>query len=69
MTLPFDTGVDLDLLEARADACLAQMATGHNEWPGKPSRQRLELFLAANPVAVKALVALARKGAACQNDG
>jgi hypothetical protein len=32
------------------------MTTGPREWPGQPSRQRLELFLAASPHAVLALL-------------
>jgi hypothetical protein len=63
--LPFDD-LDLDNLDRLADACLMQMATGHGDWPGKPCRQRLELFLATSPDVVKRLVRLAREGQ-CRN--
>jgi hypothetical protein len=36
-------------LRAKAVAARQQLAEGPREWPGRPSRQRLELFLAASP--------------------
>ena len=55
-------------LRQLAEAADQQMTTGPREWPGQPSRQRLELFLAASPRAVLALLderdALAAKVAA-----
>jgi HAMP domain-containing protein len=43
-------------LRRLAEAADLQMSTGPREWPGQPSRQRLELFLAASPRAVLALL-------------
>lgn len=43
-------------LRRLAEAAAEQMGTGPREWPGRPSRQRLELFLAASPEAVLALL-------------
>lgn len=36
-------------LRSKAVAAKRQLAEGPREWPGTPSRQRLELFLAADP--------------------
>ena len=44
-------------LRARAVAADAQLRNGPKEWPGRPSRQRLELFLAASPEVVLELLA------------
>jgi hypothetical protein len=47
---PRDRGyVDLAELRRLAIAAADQMRTGGQEWPGMPSRQRLELFLATGP--------------------
>lgn len=47
---PRDRGyVDLPGLRRLAVAAADQMRTGGQEWPGQPSRQRLELFLATGP--------------------
>ena len=43
-------------LREKAEAAREQMANGPKEWPGRPSRQRLELFLAATPEVVLELV-------------
>lgn len=43
-------------LRALAVAAREQIANGPAEWPGRPSRQRLELFLAAGPEAVLTLL-------------
>ena len=43
-------------LREKALAAREQMTNGPKEWPGRPSRQRLELFLAATPDAVLELV-------------
>lgn len=47
-----------DWTELRRLAVLAaeQLRRGPREWPGTPSRQRLELFLAASPDAIIALL-------------
>ncbi len=45
-----------DELRALAVAADEQMTSGPREWPGQPSRQRLELFLAASPKAILALL-------------
>lgn len=45
-----------DELRTLAIAADEQMTNGPREWPGQPSRQRLELFLAASPRAVLALL-------------
>ena len=55
------TLTELDEIERLAQAALEQIQTGKKEWPGRPSRQRLELFLAASPEMVLRLVAAARK--------
>lgn len=39
-------------LRAKAEAAREQLTNGPREWPGRPSRQRLELFLVASPDAV-----------------
>lgn len=56
------SAAELDELERLATAADVQMKTGKKEWPGRPSRQRLELFLAASPEVVLRLVAMARRG-------
>jgi hypothetical protein len=64
MTLPFFDEVTpdtLDTLERLACDCERQMASGGKDWPGKPCRQRLDLFLATPPSVVLRLVALARE--------
>lgn len=43
-------------LRRLAVAAAEQLATGPREWPGTPSRQRLELFLALPPDVVIALL-------------
>lgn len=43
-------------LRIKAEAARRQLAEGPREWPGRPSRQRLELFLAADPDTVLALL-------------
>jgi hypothetical protein len=53
--------VDLADLKVKALAAKEQMDNGPQEWPGRPSRQRLELFLAASPEVVLELVALAER--------
>lgn len=65
--LPFEE-LDLDGLERLADECLRQMALGKTDWPGKPCRQRLDLFLATGPDVIKRLVTLARRAQPCRND-
>jgi hypothetical protein len=60
MELPLFAGLDLDEMERIALAAKRQMEAGGTEWPGKPSRQRLDLFLAATPDAVLALIRMAR---------
>lgn len=53
----FDNPVyDWTDLRQKAIAAAEQIRTGPTEWPGQPSRQRLELFLAASPDAVLALL-------------
>ena len=47
---------DWSELRAAAEAARDQMATGKKEWPGRPSQQRLQLFLLASPDAVLALL-------------
>jgi hypothetical protein len=44
-------------LRAKALAAQRQLAEGPREWPGRPSRQRLELFLAADPDTILELLA------------
>lgn len=43
-------------LREKAEAAKRQMESGPQEWPGRPSRQRLELFLAADPWAILQLL-------------
>lgn len=43
-------------LREKASAARLQLQVGPREWPGTPSRQRLELFLAADPDTVIALL-------------
>jgi hypothetical protein len=43
------TDADLATLRGLALAARKQLAEGPREWPGTPSRQRLELFLAVGP--------------------
>ena len=40
---------ELGHLRQAAEAARRQMLTGTKEWPGRPSAQRLALFLAATP--------------------
>ena len=40
---------DWSTLREKAEAAKEQMDSGPQEWPGRPSRQRLELFLEASP--------------------
>lgn len=47
---------DWSELRRLAVAADEQMRTGPTEWPGRPSRQRLELFLAASPRTILALL-------------
>jgi hypothetical protein len=47
---------DLAELRRLAEAADQQMREGPTEWPGQPSRQRLELFLAASPRMVLSLL-------------
>jgi hypothetical protein len=49
-------GHDWGELRRLAGAARDQLATGRREWPGRPSAQRLALFLAASPDAVLALL-------------
>lgn len=44
-------------LREKALAAQRQLAEGPREWPGRPSRQRLELFLAADPDTILDLLA------------
>ncbi len=53
---------ELDRLEAIAWAAEVQRQQGGKDWPTKPCRQRLDLFLATTPKVVLALIAMARKG-------
>lgn len=48
--------VDRTELRRLAVAADEQMRQGPTEWPGRPSRQRLELFLAASPATILALL-------------
>lgn len=43
------TDEELTELRGLAVAAKRQLAEGPREWPGRPSRQRLELFLATGP--------------------
>lgn len=43
-------------LREKALAAKRQLEQGPREWPGRPSRQRLELFLAADPDTVLELL-------------
>ena len=43
-------------LRDKAQAAAEQLATGAKEWPGRPSAQRLALFLAATPDVIIDLV-------------
>lgn len=49
-------GQDWTALRNAANAALAQLRYGPREWPGTPSRQRLDLFLAADPDTILALL-------------
>ena len=40
---------DWSTLREKARAAKEQMDNGPQEWPGRPPRQRLELFLEASP--------------------
>lgn len=48
--------VDRVELRRLAEAADEQMREGPDEWPGRPSRQRLELFLAASPRMILSLL-------------
>lgn len=52
----FGGGHDWTALRQAANAALAQLQHGPREWPGTPSRQRLDLFLAAGPDTILALL-------------
>lgn len=54
------TILELDEIERLAREADTQLKTGKKEWPGRPSRQRLELFLRADPTTVLKLVEMAR---------
>lgn len=58
-------------LRQRAVEAKEQMDNGPREWPGRPSRQRLDLFLAASPEVILELLderdALERRLEAEQN--
>jgi hypothetical protein len=62
MPNPPSSEVDAGTTEGRgelrrlAQAAREQLATGPAEWPGRPSRQRLELFLATGPETVLTLL-------------
>lgn len=49
-------GNDWSDLRTKALAAEEQLRTGPPEWPGTPSRQRLEFFLAASPDVILALL-------------
>lgn len=53
------TTTELDNLRSLAEAAKRQLDTGPKEWPGKPSAQRLALFLAASPDVILSLVEMA----------
>jgi hypothetical protein len=53
------TAAQLAELRTAAEAALEQLRTGPREWPGRPSAQRLALFLAATPDVVLQLVSIA----------
>jgi hypothetical protein len=54
-------GAALDRLEGIAIAAEVQRQTGGKDWPTKPCRQRLDLFLACKPKTVMALINMARQ--------
>lgn len=43
-------------LRMLADAAQSQLDVGPREWPGSPSRQRLEFFLSASPGVILGLL-------------
>ena len=47
---------DWSVLRDKAEAARRQMEEGPQEWPGRPSRQRLDLFLEASPEAILRLL-------------
>jgi hypothetical protein len=53
------TSAELAGLRTAAEAAIEQLRTGPREWPGRPSAQRLALFLAATPDVVLQLVRIA----------
>src|SRR5262245_12305510 len=59
------TPADLSNLRSVAEAAKQQMLTGPKEWPGRPSAQRLALFLAATPDVVLELVRIAEGRQLC----
>ena len=51
---------DWTTLREKAEAAKRQIDAGPQEWPGRPSRQRLELFLEASPDVIIKLDAATR---------
>jgi hypothetical protein len=47
---------DWTALRLAAEAAAEQLRTGPKEWPGRPSQQRLQFFLAASPEVVLELL-------------
>ena len=47
---------DWSRLRAAAEAAAEQLRSGPREWPGRPSAQRLALFLEASPATILALL-------------
>lgn len=47
---------DWSVLREKAVAAQRQLDEGPQEWPGRPSRQRLELFLEASPSTILRLL-------------
>jgi hypothetical protein len=60
---PADSAAERTELRRLALAAKRQLADGPREWPGRPSRQRLELFLAASPDAILRLLDTIEGGA------
>lgn len=58
---------DWNDLRAKALAARQQLAEGPREWPGRPSRQRLELFLAAGPDEILELIEAATRPRGCRH--
>ena len=55
------TDEELDKIQMLAEAAEEQRVSGGKDWPGKPCRQRLDLFLALTPQTTLILVAMARR--------